>query len=141
MALKWGWGLASVLGSAYVVKIATEFGHPYSCLHTIFVLCLHLPIQIMSDLESAADTIAPCPDGKETRVYGGSPLPSGTSIETKIQERPSVETLILIDQLELRLLEDGYLKWKPDASSHPRNWNVGRKSFDTILVLLLDLFT
>lgn len=44
-------------------------------------------------------------------------------------------------QLGLRIVENGYVKWRDDALMHPRNWSVSRKAFDITLVLLLDLFT
>ncbi|CZR53513.1 related to MFS multidrug transporter [Phialocephala subalpina] len=45
------------------------------------------------------------------------------------------------ESLGLRLIEDGYVKWREDATFHPRNWSTARKAFDVSLVLLLDLFT
>ncbi|KAG4430937.1 hypothetical protein IFR05_013575 [Cadophora sp. M221] len=45
------------------------------------------------------------------------------------------------NQLGLRLVEDGFVRWKPDATAHPRNWGLWRKSFDSGVVLMLDLFT
>lgn len=47
----------------------------------------------------------------------------------------------VLEELGLRLVEDDYVKWRTDASAHPRNWTATRKTFDTGLVLLLDLFT
>jgi hypothetical protein len=47
----------------------------------------------------------------------------------------------VLEELGLRLVEDDYVKWRTDASAHPRNWMTARKTFDTGLVLLLDLFT
>jgi len=51
------------------------------------------------------------------------------------------EALKCIDELGLRLVGDGYVKWKSDAEAHPRNWSVTRKCFDTGLIVMLDLFT
>jgi hypothetical protein len=62
-----------------------------------------------------------------------------TSIEIKQQANPEVAKVL--EELGLKLVEDGYVKWRPDASAHPRNWTSSRKAFDTGLVLLLDLFT
>ncbi|KAH7413516.1 MFS multidrug transporter [Cadophora sp. MPI-SDFR-AT-0126] len=39
------------------------------------------------------------------------------------------------------MAEDHFLKWKPDSTAHPRNWCLWRKTLDSTLVLLLDLFT
>jgi hypothetical protein len=62
-----------------------------------------------------------------------------TSIEIEQQANPEVAKVL--EELGLKLVEDGYVKWRPDASAHPRNWTSSRKAFDTGLVLLLDLFT
>ncbi|KAL2066765.1 hypothetical protein VTL71DRAFT_2837 [Oculimacula yallundae] len=54
---------------------------------------------------------------------------------------PSPVLLSTLDQLGLRLENDGFVKWKSDARAHPRNWPLWRKSFDSGVVLMLDLFT
>ena len=46
-----------------------------------------------------------------------------------------------LEQLGLRLEDDGYVKWSKDCVAHPRNWGGSRKAFDTGLILMLDLFT
>jgi hypothetical protein len=46
-----------------------------------------------------------------------------------------------LEQLGLRLEDDGYVKWRTDCVAHPRNWRDSRKAFDTGLILMLDLFT
>lgn len=51
------------------------------------------------------------------------------------------EQYAAMDRLGLRLADDGFVKWKADASTHPRNWSVGRKTFDTGLIFVFDLFT
>jgi hypothetical protein len=60
---------------------------------------------------------------------------------TEIEQQVNPEVAKVLEELGLRLVEDGYVKWRPDASAHPRNWTTSRKAFDTGLVLLLDLFT
>jgi hypothetical protein len=47
----------------------------------------------------------------------------------------------ILDELGLRLEDDDHVKWKTDATAHPRNWSATRKSFNLGLVILLDLFT
>jgi hypothetical protein len=74
-----------------------------------------------------------------------------TDFEKEPQSRPIIseenleqlnyQSNELLDGLGLRIAEDGYVKWKPNASSHPRNWSAGRKTFDTVLILSFDLFT
>lgn len=56
------------------------------------------------------------------------------------KERPS-PSLELLESLGLRVVEDGFVKWREDSGFHPRNWSTSRKAFDISLVLLLDLFT
>jgi hypothetical protein len=46
-----------------------------------------------------------------------------------------------LDDLGLRLEDSEYVKWRADATAHPRNWNAARKSFNLGSVILLDLFT
>jgi hypothetical protein len=60
---------------------------------------------------------------------------------TKIEQQANPEVAKVLEELGLRLVEDDYVKWRPDASAHPRNWTSSRKAFDTGLVLLLDLLT
>jgi hypothetical protein len=60
---------------------------------------------------------------------------------TELDQQANTEVASVLEELGLRLVDDGYVKWRPDASAHPRNWTSARKAFDTGLVLLLDLFT
>jgi hypothetical protein len=62
-----------------------------------------------------------------------------SSVEVNQQATPEVAKVL--EELGLRLVEDGFVKWRTDASAHPRNWSASRKAFDTGLVLMLDLFT
>lgn len=59
--------------------------------------------------------------------------------ENKQHADPAVAEIL--EDLGLMLAVDDYVKWRTDASAHPRNWTSTRKAFDTGLVLLLDLFT
>jgi len=60
---------------------------------------------------------------------------------TQVVQLVDLAVTEVLEELGLRLVEDDYVKWRPDASAHPRNWTATRKFFDTGLVLLLDLFT
>jgi len=57
------------------------------------------------------------------------------------QQANNIVLVKVLEELGLRLVEDGYVKWRRDATDHPRNFSAARKTFDTGLVLLLDLFT
>ena len=50
-------------------------------------------------------------------------------------------TVAALNGLGLRLEGVDHVKWRRDAAVHPRNWSMARKTFDTSLILLLDLFT
>ena len=66
------------------------------------------------------------------------------SKEIEISIEPSsssAEYVEVLEQLGLKLGDDGYVKWKGDCTAHPRNWRASRKAFDTGLILMLDLFT
>jgi hypothetical protein len=62
-------------------------------------------------------------------------------VSTQLEQPPSPAVERVLDELELRLVDDDYVKWRTNASAHPRNWTAARKTYDTGLVLLLDLFT
>jgi hypothetical protein len=36
---------------------------------------------------------------------------------------------------------NGLIGWHPDSKDHPRNWSLGRKAFDTTVVVLLEFYT
>lgn len=59
----------------------------------------------------------------------------------EVNQQATPEVTKVLEELGLRLVEDGFVKWRTDASAHPRNWSASRKAFDTGLVLMLDLFT
>jgi hypothetical protein len=95
----------------------------------------------MDDLSKATDVITPLREEKTTMGWTERLTQSETTLEVAIKEAHSPEILACIDRLGLKLVEDGCLKWKSDASDHPRNWSIARKTYDTGLVLMLDLFT
>jgi hypothetical protein len=41
---------------------------------------------------------------------------------------------------ELEMTGNRVVRWKRDASQHPRNWATKRKVFDVTLVMFLDFF-
>jgi hypothetical protein len=53
----------------------------------------------------------------------------------------SNKILNYLDELGLKLENSDHVKWKTDATAHPRNWSASRKFFNLAPVLLLDLFT
>lgn len=36
---------------------------------------------------------------------------------------------------------DGVITWAPGSPHHPRHWPIGRKVYDTALIILLELYT
>nr|XP_036585692.1 MFS multidrug transporter [Colletotrichum truncatum]KAF6795743.1 MFS multidrug transporter [Colletotrichum truncatum] len=37
--------------------------------------------------------------------------------------------------------DDGLINWRRDCKSHPRNWSLARKTFDTTVIILFELYT
>lgn len=35
----------------------------------------------------------------------------------------------------------GFIGWRKDSKEHPRNWPARRKSYDTTIIILLELYT
>ena len=54
-------------------------------------------------------------------------------------ESVTLQTLLQLHGLEMG--EDGVIRWKPNASQHPRSWKMSRKLYDTSLIIFLDFFT
>lgn len=36
---------------------------------------------------------------------------------------------------------DGVINWAPGSPHHPRHWPIGRKVYDTALIIILELYT
>lgn len=36
---------------------------------------------------------------------------------------------------------DGFVNWQRDCAMHPRNWTTRRKTFDTTVIILFELYT
>lgn len=41
----------------------------------------------------------------------------------------------------LELGTSGSLQWRKDSRDHPRNWSLGRKTYDTVIIILLEFYT
>lgn len=41
---------------------------------------------------------------------------------------------------DLEVHPDGLVHWTRLARSHPQNWNISRKAFDTAVIILLETF-
>lgn len=74
-------------------------------------------------------------DTSATNVGG---LEKDVEIRVEPLETSDSET---INGLGVWLDEDGFIRWKSNPLDHPRNWTFYRKTFDTILIFMLDLFT
>lgn len=66
---------------------------------------------------------------------------STTTKSTIDKVEADLELEEILKNLGLRLDNDGCLNWRMDASTHPRNWSVSRRAFDTSILLALDLYT
>ena len=57
-----------------------------------------------------------------------------------LQEHPrSLEHLLELHGVEKR--DDGSLNWIEGSKQHPRNWSLGRKLYDTSLLIFVEFFT
>ena len=109
----------------------------------------------MRDLQICADTL---PDIEKEHLDGTFLQPTRQSTKEHEKSSPYVRKIVfdsaakfscqvnpyaakVLEDLGLRLVEDDFIKWRTDASAHPRNWTAARKTFDTGIVILLDLFT
>ncbi|KFY06803.1 hypothetical protein V492_07724 [Pseudogymnoascus sp. VKM F-4246] len=83
--------------------------------------------------------------GDDTDVEESSGLDPISDAKSTITKCTPIEVNLELEQtlkeFGLRLENDGCLNWRMDASVHPRNWSVLRRSFDTSVLLALDLYT
>jgi hypothetical protein len=85
----------------------------------------------------------------ENDNYEITELPKGNASSAEFKDdvpRPYItlapdSMVAALNSLGLRLEGVDHVKWLRDAAVHPRNWSTARKTFDTSLILLLDLFT
>ena len=47
----------------------------------------------------------------------------------------------LLKAYGLELTKDGYIGWQKDNPVHPRNWSAWRKTYNTSVILLVELVT
>ena len=45
-----------------------------------------------------------------------------------------------LDQHGLRLGDDDFVAWKPDEKQHPRNWSIGKKTYNVVLVCFFEFW-
>lgn len=58
---------------------------------------------------------------------------SGTIVIHDFSDRLKDHGLVLSD--------DGYIRWESQNPDHPRNWKLGRKVYDTGVILFLEFIT
>ena len=68
-------------------------------------------------------------------------MSEATNVVHSLQSRreSSLQHHLQLNGLELS--EEGVIRWKPNTPHHPRNWKLGRKLYDTSLIMFLDFFT
>jgi hypothetical protein len=54
--------------------------------------------------------------------------------ECAVQEAESLASL------GLKRESNGLISWRADSKDHPRNWSTARKTFDTTVIIFLELF-
>jgi hypothetical protein len=104
----------------------------YRRRHQIFIPSIKL-LKTMAVSTDSDDALA-----KETLRDEATEI---NNINTDPIRQQSQDLKECLQALGLSLEEDGYVKWRPDAQMHPRNWSVKRKIYDTGLIILLDLVT
>ena len=62
----------------------------------------------------------------------------GQSEDMKIVSDILIETL---DQNNLILNEEGFIRWENSNPKHPRNWSLPKKAYNTLIILLLEFLT
>ncbi|KAJ5333636.1 Major facilitator superfamily domain general substrate transporter [Penicillium brevicompactum] len=66
---------------------------------------------------------------------------SPESTVSTLMDEPKSSALVLLQEHSLELTPDGkYVRWLRDHPKHPRNWSTPRKTYDIIVICLLDLF-
>lgn len=53
----------------------------------------------------------------------------------------SIQETDILASYGLRRESDGCIGWRRDSKEHPRNWSTRRKTYDTLLIILLELYT
>ncbi|KFY48860.1 hypothetical protein V495_00970 [Pseudogymnoascus sp. VKM F-4514 (FW-929)] len=89
----------------------------------------------MNLIEKAGDTDVEALQGLGSSGDDQSTITKSTAIEVDQELEETLKKFGLI------LESDGCLNWRMDASVHPRNWSVTRRTFDTSVLLALDLYT
>ncbi|CAI7597405.1 unnamed protein product [Penicillium glandicola] len=68
-------------------------------------------------------------------------MQSISSASTLTTDEPKASVIELLHEHYLELTTDGnYVRWLRDHPRHPRNWSGVRKTYDIVLICLLDLF-
>lgn len=69
------------------------------------------------------------------------PISPESTASTVSMGEAKASPLVLLHEHSLELTPDGkYVRWLRDHPKHPRNWSGARKTYDLILLCLLDLF-
>lgn len=51
------------------------------------------------------------------------------------------EVVELLDTWQLEVDDNFVVQWRPDSITHPRNWPMSRKLYDTAIICILEFFT
>jgi len=89
----------------------------------------------MNRIEKVGDTDVEALSGLRSSGDDQSTITKSAVIEVDHELEETLKKFGLI------LESDGCLNWRMDASMHPRNWSVSRRTFDTSVLLALDLYT
>jgi hypothetical protein len=67
----------------------------------------------------------------------------GNNMKVEGLARPIIDADLLADIERSRLVVsgNGTVTWAEGNSQHPRNWKLGRKLYDTGMIMVVELFT
>ncbi|KAK1690878.1 major facilitator superfamily transporter [Colletotrichum godetiae] len=60
--------------------------------------------------------------------------------ESDVKKADTDETAVLA-RYGVERRADGFVNWQRDCATHPRNWTTKRKTFDTTVIILFELYT
>lgn len=60
--------------------------------------------------------------------------------KSKLAVRETDESAILA-HYGVERQTDGLINWKRDCKTHPRNWTLTRKAFDTVIIIFFEFYT
>lgn len=84
-------------------------------------------------------------ENRDVEMSSPSDTPSSQPSMTKLEILPTIgenNLQALLEEHGLEYTPDGeHIRWLASNPKHPRNWSILRKTYDSGLIIILDLFT